>query len=68
MELQEKEGQKFKAYRKSLLKELTVNRYLLILDLKPFRSDSSCARKETVDIDFLIISSNGDKKTCNRSD
>ena len=29
---------KIKAYRKSVYKELTVNRCLLILDLKPLRS------------------------------
>ena len=37
MELQEKHN-KIKKYRKSLWKEPTINRYLLILDLKPFRS------------------------------
>ena len=36
MGLQEKEAQKDKAYRKSIYKEPTVNRCLLILDLKPF--------------------------------
>ena len=34
MELKEKEAQKDKAYKKSLYKEPTVNRCLLILDLK----------------------------------
>ena len=29
---------------------------------------SSCARKETVDIDILAISRNGDKKSCNLSE
>ena len=38
MELQEKEVQKIKAYRKSVRKELTAKRCLLILDLKSFRS------------------------------
>ena len=33
-----KKRKKIKAYRKSLMKEHTVNRYLLILDLKSFRS------------------------------
>ena len=33
-----KKHKKIKAYRKSLYKEPTVNRCLLILDLKPFRS------------------------------
>ena len=38
MELQEKEAQKdYRKYRKSLSKEPTVNRCLLILNLKPFR-------------------------------
>ena len=32
-----KKQKMIKAYRKSLCKEPTVNRYLLILDLKPFR-------------------------------
>ena len=36
MELQEKKAQK--AYRKSVQKEPTVQRCLLILDLKPFKS------------------------------
>ena len=34
-----KKHKKIKAYRKSLYKELTVNRCLLILDLKPFASN-----------------------------
>ena len=38
MELQEKVAKKIKAHRKSLQKEPTVNRCLLILHLKPFRS------------------------------
>ena len=33
-----KKHEKIKAYKKSLYKELAVNRCLLILDLKPFRS------------------------------
>ena len=33
-----KKHKKIKKYRKSLWKEPTVNWYLLILDLKPFRS------------------------------
>ena len=37
MEVQKKH-KKIKTYRKSLMKEPTVNRCLLILDLKPFRS------------------------------
>ena len=44
--------------------------FLLILDLKPLRSriprqripESSCARKETIHIDILITSRNGDTK------
>ena len=38
MELQEKVAKMIKAHRKSLQKEPTVNRCLLILHLKPFRS------------------------------
>ena len=33
----EKKHKKMKAYRKSLEKEPTVNRCMLILDIKPFR-------------------------------
>ena len=29
---------------------------------------SSCARKETVDIDVLVTSRNGDRKSCNLSE
>ena len=36
MELQEKEAQKIKVYKKSVEKEPIVKRCLLILDLKPF--------------------------------
>ena len=31
-------------------------------------SEFSCARKETVDIDILVTSRNGDKKSCNLSE
>ena len=59
---------------KYVSKEPTVKRCLLILDLKSVRSyvkgkrsigkefQSSCARKETVDIDILLTSRNGDRK------
>ena len=70
-----KENKKIKAYRKSLYKEPTVNRCLLILALKPLWSqvkrkafhrqstlESSCVRKETVDIDNVVTSRNGDRK------
>ena len=66
-----KKHKKIKLYRKSVSKEPTVTRCLLILDLKPLRSwvkgkhsigRASCVRKETVDIDILITSRNGDKK------
>ena len=30
--------------------------------------EPSCARKETVDIDILVTSRNGDKKSCNLSE
>ena len=66
---------KIKAYRKSLQREPTVNRCLLILDLKSFRfigqrkafyreriPGSSCACKETVYIDILVTSRNVDRK------
>ena len=65
---------KIKAYRKHVQKETIVERSLLILDLKLFRSQvnrkysqripgSSCARKKTVDIDILVTSMNdGDRK------
>ena len=58
-----KKHKKIKAYRKSLQKEPTVNKSLLILDLKPFRScvkGKQCVRKETVDTDILVTSRNGD--------
>ena len=38
MKLQDKKHERIKAYRKSLLKETTVNRCLLILELRSFRS------------------------------
>ena len=69
-----KKDKKINAYRKSLYKEPRVNRCLLILDLKPFRPqvkgkdsigrefESSCTRKETVDIDILATSRNSDRK------
>ena len=37
MELQKNKRKKIKAYRNSLYKEATVNRFLLILNLKSFR-------------------------------
>ena len=66
-----KKHKKIKAYRKSIYKEPTVNRCLLILDLKPGQKktfyrqripESSCAKKETVDIDILVTSRNGDRR------
>ena len=57
-------------FRKNLQLQL---RYLLILDLKPFRSQrrasyrqkipESVRGKKTVDIDILVTSRNGDRKT-----
>ena len=59
---------------KSLYKEPAVNKCLLILDLKPFKlevkrnhsidriPEYSCARKESVDIDIVVKSRNGDRK------
>ena len=68
-----KKYKKIKAYGESLYKEPRVNRCLLILNLshldyrskESFRQripESSCARKETVDIEILVTSRNGDKK------
>ena len=71
-----KKHKKIKAYRKSVQKEPTVKRCLLILDLKPFRpkvkgkhfigrefqAEPSCAKKKTVDIDILVTSRNYDRK------
>ena len=37
MELQEKEAQKMKSFRKSLQKESTVNRCLLVLDVHSYK-------------------------------
>ena len=66
---------KVKAYRKSIQKEDTVKRCLLILDLKVSKiigqwkafyrhkiQESSCVRKETVGMDILITSRNSDRK------
>ena len=70
-----KKHKKITGYRKSVQKESTVNGCLLILDLKPLRSqvkgkhsirrrtpEPSCARKETVDIDVLVKSRDVDRK------
>ena len=71
-----KKHKKITAYRKSVQKEPTVKRCLLILDLKPLRSqikgkhsigrkfqtESSCARKENVEIGILVTSRIGDRK------
>ena len=67
-----KKHKKVKAYRKSVKKEPTVKRYLLILATKIIGQrkafyrqripKSSCARKETVDIDVLVTSRNRDRK------
>ena len=68
-----KKHKKIRAYRKYLWKEPTLNRCLLILDLKPFRfyisqrkafyrqriQEYSCIRKQTVDIDILVTSRSG---------
>ena len=69
MELQENKN------TKRLRHTGNLKRCLLILDLKPFRSivqrkafyrqripESSCARKETVDMDILVTSRNSDRK------
>ena len=63
-----KKHKKIKAYRKSVKKEPTVKRCLLILEMKPYIivqrkafyrqriPESSCANKETVDTDILATS------------
>ena len=71
---------KIKTHRKSLQKE-PVNRCLLILYLKPFRlfvkgklsigrefQSLAVRYKKTVDIDILVTSGNGDRKSCNLSE
>ena len=67
-----KKHRKIKAYRKSLYKEQTVDRCLLIKTTwiigqrKAFHSqripESSCARKDTVNIEILVKSRKGDRK------
>ena len=65
-------------YTGNVFREPTVNRCLLILDLKAIKAmsiigqskafyrqripESRCARKETIDIDILETSRNGDRK------
>ena len=63
MELQEKEVQKDYSIQEILFRKNLHLKYDLILDLKPLRSTKpSCMRKETVDIDILAISRNGNIK------
>ena len=75
-----KKRKKIRAYRKSVQKETRVKRCHLILDLKVLKiigqrktfyrkriPESSCARKEIVDIDILVTSGNGEK-SCNLSE
>ena len=67
MEVQEKEAKKIKAYRKSIV---SVNSKLkatkIIGQRKAFYGQRipqlRCARKETVDINILVTSRNGDRK------
>ena len=75
MELQEKEAQKYYNIQKICLErtysqKMSVNSRLkatkIIGQRKAFYRqripESSCAKKETVDIDILVISRNGDRK------
>ena len=69
MELQEKEAQKDTNYKKSVQKESINSRLkaIYIMDQKKafYRQrtpEPSCAKKETADIDLLVISRNGDRK------
>ena len=73
MELQEKEA------KKSAHKEPTIKKYLFLLEAisiigqkKAFYRkrilESSFVRKETVDIDILVISMNGERKSCDLSE
>ena len=73
MELQEKEA------KKSAYKEPTIKKYLFLLEAiliigqkKAFYRkrilESSFVRKETVDIDILVISTNGERKSCDLSE
>ena len=70
-----KKYKKVKGYRKSPLKEHTLNRCLLTLRLKAIQiigqikafyrqkiPGSSCTRKETIDINVHVTSRNGDRK------
>ena len=70
-----KKHKKIKAYRNSVCKKPTVRRFLLTLTLnviyiigqrKAFYrqriAESSCMRKETVEVDILVTSKNGDRK------
>ena len=65
-----KKHTKIEAYKKSAYEEPKVKMYLLILRIKKIIGhrkafykqripESSCARKETVDIDILVTSRNG---------
>ena len=53
----------FKVHRKSVKKKPTVKRCLLIESILWQRTpESSCARKETTDVDILAKCRNGDRK------
>ena len=71
-----KKHKKIKSYKKSLSKEPTVNKCLLILDLKPFKSYvkgkhsigkefhslAVLGKKLVATVDILVISRNSDRK------
>ena len=74
--MKKKKDKIIKAYMKCVYNKPTDRRYLIILDLKPFRPyikenvvwreripEFSSARKENVDIDIFITSKNGEKKS-----
>ena len=54
-----KKHNKIKAYRKSVYKEPTVKRFLLILDLKSFRSQAK--RKHSTGREFQSLAVRGKK-------
>ena len=81
MELQEKEAQKDYCIQEICLErtynyKMSVNSRLKTTEIIGQRKafyrqiipESSCARKETVDIDILVTSRNGAEKSCNLSE
>ena len=58
-----KKHKKIKAWKKSVQIKPIVKRCLLILDLNQRIPELNSARKETVDIDILVTSRDGDRKS-----